>query len=229
MPPGSLAAQVNELFAVLAPILQETSGTLDRYLHDGLMALFGAPIARPDDPVRAVSCGHSMLDALRGLQERWRAQGKPVWHLGIGINTGVVAAGYVGSEDQLSYTVLGDGVNVVTHLPDHSPTTQVLITAATHDLVKDFFVCDQRSPLRIEGRSAPVEIFAVTGTKADIAPASLAGSGADPDAASHGDGSAAMKMNFRPDDTAHQVVCANCGATNDAQQKFCHLCGMPVF
>ncbi|HNW36707.1 MAG TPA: adenylate/guanylate cyclase domain-containing protein, partial [Candidatus Ozemobacteraceae bacterium] len=104
MDPTAIVEQLNVYFTRMTDILMELDGTLDKYVGDEMMALFGAPVARPDDPIRAVLCGVKMLMALEELQKVWEREGKPIIKIGLGINTGEVTAGYMGSEKQPSYT-----------------------------------------------------------------------------------------------------------------------------
>ncbi|HAE39873.1 MAG TPA: hypothetical protein DCG57_14785, partial [Candidatus Riflebacteria bacterium] len=128
MDPTDIVEQLNVYFTRMTDILMELDGTLDKYVGDELMALFGAPVSRDDDPIRAVLCGVRMLDALREQQEMWKQQGKPVISIGIGINTGVVTAGYMGSEKQLSYTVIGDNVNLAARVMSVAKPMELFIT-----------------------------------------------------------------------------------------------------
>jgi class 3 adenylate cyclase len=219
MKPVDLAKQMNELFAVLTTISLEADGTLDRFLRDGVMVLFGAPVIGPDDAIRAVLCGLRMQEAMERLRTRWLEQGKVPWSLEIAINTGTMAVGYLGSENQLSYTVVGDPVNVAAHLTELAQPNQILISGATMTLVQEFVIGNALLTQTIPGRAAPVDLFEIVAEK----PGKIAGT--------------VRNLIPRPSPetapTANPprmtIACPACGNANESQEKFCHHCGMPVF
>ncbi|MFZ5952487.1 MAG: adenylate/guanylate cyclase domain-containing protein [Candidatus Rifleibacteriota bacterium] len=250
MDPTDIVEQLNVYFTRMTDILMALDGTLDKYVGDELMALFGAPVSREDDPIRAVLCGVKMLEALRELQEIWKKENKPVIQIGIGINTGEVTAGYMGSEKQLSYTVIGDNVNLAARVMSVAKGMQLFITRSTYDRVKDFFIIEQRESIMVKGKSMPIDIFEVMGInpEADLSEFLKHGAGklaggaagsaahAKPAAKSSGPVSSAMpqdensmKQNIKIDDKPKVIECQNCGTQNDMQEKFCVKCGMPIF
>ncbi|MEW6710386.1 MAG: adenylate/guanylate cyclase domain-containing protein, partial [Candidatus Riflebacteria bacterium] len=250
MDPTDIVEQLNVYFTRMTDILMALDGTLDKYVGDELMALFGAPVSREDDPIRAVLCGVKMLEALRELQEVWKKENKPVIQIGVGINTGEVTAGYMGSEKQLSYTVIGDNVNLAARVMSVAKGMQLFITRSTYDRVKDFFIIEQRESIMVKGKSMPIDIFEVMGVnpQADLSEFLKHGAGkfaggdtgsaahAKPAVKSSGPVSSAMpqdensmKQNIKIDDKPKVIECQNCGTQNDMQEKFCVKCGMPIF
>lgn len=246
MDPTDIVEQLNVYFTRMTDILMELDGTLDKYVGDELMALFGAPVARDDDPIRAVLCGVRMLDALRELQEMWKKEGKPVITIGLGINTGEVTAGYMGSEKQLSYTVIGDNVNLAARVMSVAKGMQLFVTRSTYERVKDYFLIEQRESIMVKGKSMPIEIFEVMGVnpEADFSQFLQHGSGKLAGGKSGDEHKAevdrpvrkeeepdegAMKQNIQIDDKPKVIECQNCGTENDMQEKFCTKCGMPIF
>jgi class 3 adenylate cyclase len=228
-------------FTKMSDILMELDGTLDKYVGDELMALFGAPVGRPDDPLRAVLCGFRMLDALRELQKVWEKEKKPVIKIGIGINTGEVTAGYMGSEKQLSYTVIGDNVNLAARVMANAKPMQLLITKTTYDRVAEYFEMTALEPIMVKGKSMPIEIYEVLGLRTDVDLGAVIAGGKNMGsiatvAARKKD--VALPSNMKPEDLkqniqidtkAKVIECANCGTENEAQIKFCTKCGMPIF
>lgn len=247
MDPTDIVEQLNVYFTRMTDILMELEGTLDKYVGDELMALFGAPVARDDDPIRAVLCGVRMLDALRELQARWKKDGKPVIEIGVGINTGVVTAGYMGSEKQLSYTVIGDNVNLAARVMSVAKGMELFITRSTYEKVAPYFEVEQRESIMVKGKSMPIEIFHVKGVKSDVDFSELLGKSISHIATSVDTPSARsaqpenrpvhippgmkeedMKQNIKLDDKK-VIECQNCGSENNTQEKFCTKCGMPIF
>ena len=245
MDPTAIVEHLNEYFTRMTDILMELDGTLDKYVGDELMALFGAPVVRPDDPIRAVLCAVRMMAALRELQAKWKKEGKKNVEIGIGINTGEVTAGYMGSEKQLSYTVIGDNVNVGARVMGNAKPMQILVTKTTMERVKDYFQMETMEPIMVKGKSMFIETFLVTGVKAGTDLEKVIGMSVGeisklkmPASSAPARTSSAPQM--APDQAKQQNVvidpkankafeCANCGTENDAQNKFCSKCGMPIF
>jgi hypothetical protein len=210
------------------------------------MALFGAPVMRDDDPIRAVLTGVHMLDALRELQEMWKEQGKPVISIGIGINTGEVTAGYMGSEKQLSYTVIGDNVNLAARVMSVAKPMEMFITRSTYERVKPYFDITQRESIMVKGKSMEIEIFQVNGINPEVDFSELLGksiihiaSGIETEKTDKKQVDAIvrpppgmkeedMKQNIQLE-KAKTIECQNCGHENNMQEKFCTKCGMPIF
>lgn len=246
MDPTDIVEQLNVYFTRMTDILMELEGTLDKYVGDELMALFGAPVARDDDPIRAVLCGVRMLDALRQLQATWKKEGKPVIEIGVGINTGVVTAGYMGSEKQLSYTVIGDNVNLAARVMSVAKGMELFITRSTYEKVEPYFEIEQRESIMVKGKSMPIEIFHVKGIKSGVDFSELLGKSISHIATSvesqpakavpedrpvripPGMKEEDMKQNIKLDDKK-VIECQNCGSENNTQEKFCTKCGMPIF
>lgn len=246
MDPTDIVEQLNVYFTRMTDILMELDGTLDKYVGDELMALFGAPVAREDDPIRAVLTGVHMLDALRVLQEMWKEEGKPVISIGIGINTGVVTAGYMGSEKQLSYTVIGDNVNLAARVMAAAKPMELFITRSTYERVAEYFQITQRESIMVKGKSMPIEIFQVTGVNPEVDFAELLGKSIshiasglaeeNPQASTEevpvkpppGMKEEDMKQNIQLEEVK-TIECQNCGTENNMQEKFCTKCGMPIF
>jgi len=124
---------LNECFSRVTPVIFNHEGTLDKLLGDGLMALFGAPIPRLNDAMRAIQAAIEIVKTINVLNELKQAEGWPPLKVGIGINTGDVVAGYVGSADHLNYTVIGDAVNVAQRLESIAGPDEILITKAVYD------------------------------------------------------------------------------------------------
>ena len=115
-PPEYVVGRLNEYFTVMTAVIFRHGGTLDKYLGDGLMAFFGAPVPCDDHADRALAAALDMLDELAALNDRWRAAGEPAFDIGIGINSGPVVVGNVGSPERMDYTIMGGEVNLASRL-----------------------------------------------------------------------------------------------------------------
>jgi class 3 adenylate cyclase len=159
---------LNAFFSRMTPIIFKNDGTLDKLLGDGMLAIFGAPISHEDDPVRAIRTAIEMAKALHDFNERNRSKGWPELKFGIGINTGNVVAGYIGSEDHLNYTVIGDAVNVASRIQSISKQNEILITKAVKEAVGDRLneIEDLKSmtplpPQKVKGKKEAIEIYRI--------------------------------------------------------------------
>ncbi len=151
---------LNEFLTVISEVIEAHGGVVDKYLGDGVMALFGAPVTRPDDAERALHCALEIRRRVEGLGPVLAARGLPHPQVGMGINTSRVIAGNIGSPSRLNYTVLGDGVNLASRLEGltkryHVP---IVIGVTTRELVRDI-VCRELDKVRVRGKTVPERIF----------------------------------------------------------------------
>jgi adenylate cyclase len=156
-----IVSMLNDYFERMVEILFRHEGTLDKFVGDEIMALFGAPVGHPDDPVRAVRAALEMLESLRRFNAERAAQGKHGFEIGIGINTGNVVAGYLGSSRAMQYTVIGAPVNLAARLCSQARAMQVIISEATWLRVRDHFEVRELEPVKPKGIGHPVRIFEV--------------------------------------------------------------------
>ncbi len=174
--PEEMVQTLNEYFEVMVDILFRHGGTLDKYVGDEIIGLFGAPVEVADSPLRAVRCA---LDMMRALDEhnRIRSSGgrEPIF-IGIGINTGPVIAGAIGSSQTLQYTVIGDAVNTAARLCGVAKKNEVIISQTTYQASLPYVIVDQREPVNVKGKSQALQIYNVTGIHESVPPS--AGHGA---------------------------------------------------
>jgi adenylate cyclase len=161
MEPREVNALLNRHFSVMTDIIFEHDGTLDKYIGDGLMAVFGAPISRQDDAERAVSAALKMRAALDNAKKN-NPREKDL-NIRIGINTGKVMAGNIGSPKRMDYTVLGDAVNVASRLESIAESNQILIGQETCFRVKDKFKIQEVGLRKLKGKSQDLKIYEVLG------------------------------------------------------------------
>src|SRR2546425_242369 len=128
MSPDNIATLLTEYFTEMVEVVFEHGGTLDKFMGDAIMALWGAPMAHEDDADRAMSCALDQLAALERLNAKWKEQGRPELGIGVGINFGEVFAGNIGSDRRLEYTVIGDAVNTASRLCSSAGPNEILIS-----------------------------------------------------------------------------------------------------
>jgi adenylate cyclase len=159
--PEKIVQLLNTYFSAMTDIIFAHGGTLDKYLGDGLMALFGAPTATPKDAGNAVNAAVAMQRRLIGINQELSAEGFPEIGVGIGLHTGEVIVGYIGSERRSEYTAIGDTVNTASRLESNSKGGQVLISEATAKAARTRYHLTPREPISVKNREQPVPLFEV--------------------------------------------------------------------
>jgi adenylate cyclase len=165
MDPQHLVALLNEYFTEMVGIVMQEDGVVDKYIGDAIMAVFGAPVPKPEDAVNAVRAAVRMRRSLRRLNERLAARGLPTLRTGIGIHTGEVVAGNIGSEKRMEYTVIGDAVNLASRLETSTKElgVNVLISDDTYELTKHAIEARPVREITVKGRKQPVMTYEVLG------------------------------------------------------------------
>ncbi|MDQ3809894.1 MAG: GAF domain-containing protein [Chloroflexota bacterium] len=161
MTPDDVATLLSEYFTVMVECVFRHGGTLDKFIGDAVMAQWGAPIGGADDADRALRAALDMMRELRGLNAKWRAEGRPALQIGIGLNVGDVFAGNIGSERRLEFTVIGDAVNVASRLCSVAGPGEVLITPELRDALTDVPPLSECPPQELKGKSQPVPVYRV--------------------------------------------------------------------
>jgi adenylate cyclase len=184
--PEEIVGTLNEYFTRMTDIVFAHKGTLDKFVGDMVMALFGAPLDDPDHAEHAVQTALEMIEELKGLNAKWAAEGRPVLDIGIGINTGPMIAGNIGSEAIMSYTVIGDAVNLGSRLESLNKQygTRLIISASTHERLRGDYLVRPLGDVVVKGKTQTVAIFEVVGRVGGVGddrPAADAGEIADTD------------------------------------------------
>ncbi len=159
--PERVVGLLNHYFTAMSEIIFEHGGTLDKYIGDGLMALFGAPTATPNDASNALNAAVAMQRRLLTLKDELDEQGFSKISIGIGLHTGVATIGYIGSERRSEYTAIGDTVNLASRLESNTVGGQILISDATAKAAGSIFPMTRREPLTVKNRVQPVDLFDV--------------------------------------------------------------------
>jgi adenylate cyclase len=158
MKPREAVEVLNEFFARMTNVIFEHDGTLDKYLGDGLMALFGAPFALQNDAEAAV---RAAVDMQKSLAELNKISGRPPLNIGIGIHTGEAVVGFLGTERRMDYTAIGDTVNVASRLTSQAGPGQIVISNATHAQIGRELSCCPLSAMKLKGRAEPIDVHEV--------------------------------------------------------------------
>jgi adenylate cyclase len=176
MTPAELIAWVNECQSALAQHVGKNGGIVNCYMGDGMMAVFGIPVPRTTeeamarDAINAVTCAMSMSGEIHAMNLRWKAEGKPLAGLRVGIYTGEAMAGVLGSDDHLAYSVIGDTVNTASRLESvdkegvmtsASDECRILIGARTYRYIKDKFRAQQVGTVNLKGKAETTEVYKV--------------------------------------------------------------------
>ncbi len=162
MAPDDVAHLLREYFTEMVEIVFRNGGTLDKFIGDAIMALWGAPLSMEDDADKAMAAAIEMQRALAGLNQHWEASGKPAIQIGIGINFGEVFAGNIGSEQRLEYTVLGDAVNTASRLCSKAAKGEIMISEPFYRRLKRPPKVEAREPIPLKGKSKPVANYLAT-------------------------------------------------------------------
>ncbi len=170
--PEELIDALNEYFAVMTDIVFRHGGTLDKYVGDGILAFFGDPIPFEDHAERAVATAVEMRSQLRAIRSKWMERLHEELNVGIGISTGYVTVGNIGSDTRTEYTVIGNHVNLASGLAETAGPNQILVAERTYAAVRGRVEASPVNQISLEDVSRPVKIFEIH--RADFnAPTSL--------------------------------------------------------
>lgn len=154
---------LNEYFAEMEPIISKYNGVINKFIGDAVMAIFGEPIQDINHAQNAVKCAYEMLKKVEYLREKWLFEGKPKIEIGIGINTGEVFIGNIGTETRMEYTVIGDTVNLASRIESYNKVykTNLLVSSSTYSSISDIADVIKISEVQIRGKSKKMNIYEV--------------------------------------------------------------------
>jgi adenylate cyclase len=160
-PPEKIVSLLNRYFSAMTDIIFAHGGTLDKYLGDGLMALFGAPTATPDDASNALNAAVAMQRRMLAINRELRDEGFPEIGVGMGLHTGEVVVGYIGSDRRSEYTAIGDTVNTSSRLESNARGGEILISDATAKAAHSRYKLKPREAIMVKNRQQPVNLWEV--------------------------------------------------------------------
>ncbi|HEY4158738.1 MAG TPA: adenylate/guanylate cyclase domain-containing protein [Polyangiaceae bacterium] len=166
--PEALVDLLNEYFEQMVEILFKYEGTLDKFMGDGIMALWGAPVGHPDDAPRSVACALEQMEQLGKFNRKRVEDNQMPLAIGIGIHTGPLVAGYIGSSKALSYTVIGDTANTSARLCGVANSGQVLVSETTLARLQGKFVYEELPPAHLKGKEKPFRVFDIKGLQPSV-------------------------------------------------------------
>lgn len=154
---------LNEYFAEMEPIINKYNGVINKFIGDAIMVIFGEPIQDLNHPRNAVKCAYEMLKKVNYLREKWLEEGRPRFEIGIGINTGEVFIGNIGTENRMEYTVIGDSVNLASRIEGYNKVykTNLLVSSSTYNYISDCADVIKIKEVQIRGKSKKMDIYEV--------------------------------------------------------------------
>jgi len=166
--PHEVVSILNEYLTQMTYLVFQTEGTLDKYIGDAIMAFWGAPTPQHNHAFRACSTALGMVELLKGiLHPKWELEGREKLRIGIGLNTGRMVVGFVGSENMKNYTLIGDAVNLGSRLEGATKEYKVdiLIGEGTYEAVKNDMLCRELDLIRVKGKQHPIRLYELLALK----------------------------------------------------------------
>ena len=165
--PEKLVSLLNEYFTAMTEVILRSGGVLDKFIGDAIMAFWGAPQDEPEHAHRACEAALAMMEQLEILKKNWACRGWPEINIGVGINSGQMIVGNMGSEKRFDYTVIGDNVNLASRLESLNKqySTNIIISQFTYEKVKDYFEAESLDEVKVKGKDTAVKIYKLIGRK----------------------------------------------------------------
>ena len=161
--PERVVALLNRYLAAMIKIIRQYQGTIDEFIGDAIFTIFGAPIWQEDDAQRAVACAVAMQVAMASVNEQNKQEGLPEMEMGIGVHTGLVVVGNIGSPERMKYGVVGSHVNLTSRIQSYTVGGQVLISEATRQAVGPILRIAEQMEVKAKGFESPIRLSEVRG------------------------------------------------------------------
>ena len=168
MQPDLVVRMLNNYLGVMTEVIMEYLGTVDEFIGDAILILFGAPIERDDDTDRAIACAIAMQLAMKDVNDKNQRDGLPNISMGIGINTGEVIAGNIGSDQRLKYAVVGQHVNLAARVESHTQGGQILASQNTIEAATTPLDIGEVSTVELKGFRDKMQIHDVLGIQGEF-------------------------------------------------------------
>ncbi|MBI5788019.1 MAG: GAF domain-containing protein [Candidatus Schekmanbacteria bacterium] len=159
--PETLVKFLNEYFTHMVDIIFKNGGAVDKFVGDEIMAIFGAPITQGNDDVRAIKTAIEMQRKMQQLRALWQQKGLKPFSIGIGINSGEVIAGNIGSKKHMDYTVIGDAVNIAKRLESQAKADKILTSRNLYDAAGNIYRFKEFGNVMVKGKKNPVNVFEI--------------------------------------------------------------------
>lgn len=165
--PEKMVALLNEYLTAMTDIVFEHKGYLDKYIGDAIMVVYGAPLPQADHSLEACLTALDMMAELKKLQQKWESEGLPIIDIGIGINTGQMVIGNMGSKRRFNYTVMGDSVNLASRLEglNKNYSSHIIISEKVYNNVSNTLICRELGTVTVKGKTEPSKIYELIGRK----------------------------------------------------------------
>ena len=160
--PQEIVRMLNEYFELMVDVIFKHEGTLDKFVGDEIVALFGAPVALPNAEIKAVECALDMIAVLAEFNRVRAAEGQEEIRIGVGVNTGTVVTGAIGSSRALQYTAIGDAVNTASRLCSVAKANEILVSEATFARVQSVVNATALTPVRVKGKTDVLRVWNIT-------------------------------------------------------------------
>ena len=158
---GDLVEMLNEHFTAMTHIIFDFEGTLDKFMGDEIMAVFGSPMSAGEDSLRAAKAALAIMAQNGELNQKRADEDKPTFEIGIGITTGEVVAGYIGAPERMEFTVVGDRVNTARRLCSLAGPGQIVTDEATYEHIKDAVVTRAKGTVILKGKEEPLHAYEI--------------------------------------------------------------------
>ena len=168
--PEEVVEFLNDYLTRMVRCVNDNDGTVDKFIGDAIMAIWGAPVSKGNDTLSAINASLEMRSQLMDFNKDRGSEKKPIIKIGCGINSGPVLAGQIGSDEKMEYTVIGDTVNLASRIEALNKPfgTDILITHDSYERVKDFFIVEKMQKITVKGKKDAQQIYAVLSRKDDL-------------------------------------------------------------
>ncbi|MDQ6951917.1 MAG: adenylate/guanylate cyclase domain-containing protein [Mariprofundaceae bacterium] len=161
LPPEDVGQMLNDFFTVAVQVIYRHNGMVDKFIGDAVMAVFGLTTPLHQVSVDAVNAALDLQEATHDLMQKWKRQGRLTFRVRVGVNTGEVIAGNIGSRDRMDYTVIGDPVNAASRVVDQAGADEVVISGTTYESCKRYFDTEFKGAVRVKNRLVPIDCYKV--------------------------------------------------------------------